>query len=266
MERTIHPFIIEEQKVRDYYEILLDKKFKLTVFDKKKDSDIYKFFLPGIRNLIFWTFNLTSSNINGANKKEFNNLSNEFKATVCKNYYCNIFEKNDTQIVCFNDGICFAIGSNEKEINQILKYQRTLDMEKFNLRNDDTYILPNKYDDNNEMLYLYIIELYKMIFLNKTQKDITNPNRFNYIRIKFVNFTEQIYNIRITDNEDAIKQIEKWDKEFELEKINIKIDNLFDLLYKNNKIDESNGLKSVCIVMCVAAIIVGILNLWITVI
>ncbi|MBR3325541.1 MAG: hypothetical protein IKG14_05830 [Clostridia bacterium] len=264
MEKNIYPYLIEEQKIKKYYELLLNNNYKLKIFDKKKNKEIYNLFLPKIRNLLFWTFNLNSTNKKNS-KEEFNNTQNELKSTICGNYYCNVFEKKDTTIICFNNGICFGIGNNEKEIKKAKRYQKNLNMAEINIREEEKYTIIEKKTENEAITYLYILELYKMIFLNKTQKDIADPNKFNKARIKFVKFSEQIYNIKITDNTEANEKINEWDKEFELDNIYIKIDNSFDLLYKNNRINENIKLKIICIIMCAITTIVGIINLCITI-
>ena len=43
----IHPFVVKENKYQKYLlKLLKDKRFRLKVFQKSKDFDLYKFFLP----------------------------------------------------------------------------------------------------------------------------------------------------------------------------------------------------------------------------
>ena len=265
MEKMIYPFLIEEREIRNYYEQLLDNKYELKIFEKKKNNEVYNFFLPDIRNQLFWTFSLTLSTLDGVNKSEFNKMTNELKAVICANYYCNVFEKKDTKVICFNNGICFAISSSDKEINKIKKYQENISLEEINLRDDIAYKIMNREENNEPFLYLYVIQLYKMILLHKIHKQIQNESQFNKARNEFVKFVEEIYNTRITDDKQANKQCEIWNKEFELDKLYIKIDDEFDLLYKNSKLNENNKLKMICITIGLSAIIVGLINLWVIV-
>ena len=41
-QKKIYPYIIDEGRMAGYYELLLEDKFKLKIFDKKKDSKIYE--------------------------------------------------------------------------------------------------------------------------------------------------------------------------------------------------------------------------------
>lgn len=262
MKKKIYPYLIEEQKMNNYYESLLNNKYKVRLFSKKKANEVYRFFLPGIRNLLFWSYNLTENNIYGANIKEFDKMNNELKSAVCRNYYCNFFEKGETIIIAFKNGICFCVTDNQKEAEKIKKNKYCIDMQEINFRNEDSYNIPSSTENDECLIYLYIIQLYKMIFLNKIQKEIQKPSQFDKKRNEFVRFVEQIYHIRATDDKDAVKKCEKWEKDLGIEKSYINVDNEFDLLYKNNKLNENNTFRRVSILVSVAAIIVGIINLW----
>ena len=53
----------------------------------------------------------------------------------------------------------------------------------------------------------------------------------------------------------------KWSKSLKLEEAYLKIDNEFDLLYKNNKLNYNKNLTRWSIILFVIAIIIGIINL-----
>ena len=57
-ERKIYPIIINRTRLTDYYNMLFEKGFQLKAFKKEKDEDIYDYFLPLIRNFMFWTFDI----------------------------------------------------------------------------------------------------------------------------------------------------------------------------------------------------------------
>ena len=261
MEKKIYPYLISEQQMIGYYEILLDQKYKVKLFDKKKDKEIYDILLPHIKDFMFWTFNV-SNNYGEVNKKEFSKMSNDLKSAVCGNHQCNIFEKEENLVVCFKSGICFAITANEKEAKKVKKFEAELQMKVINLRDEDIYEIPKEATDNELYLYLYILELYKMIFMNKIHIDIQTPALFDKARNSFVEFMEKVYNTKVTDNSEYTEQCKKWEEEFELEKTHIQIDNEFDLIYKNNKINGDKSLKTWCVVLLMIAIIIGMINLW----
>ena len=173
-QMKIYPYIIDEKRMSGYYEILLDNKFKLAEYNKKKNSEVYEYFLPETRNYVLWTFNL------GENERttstEFNKMTNDLKACTCGNYYCNIFEKGNSIVICFETGICFAISDDEKEIKKIKKYEQTINLEKINLRKEKYYTIPEEINKdninvNNPRLISYVIQLYKQVYLNKIQRN-----------------------------------------------------------------------------------------------
>ena len=61
MEKKIYPYLISEQQMIGYYEILLDQKYKVKLFDKKKEKEIYDTLLPHIKDFMFWTFNVSNN-------------------------------------------------------------------------------------------------------------------------------------------------------------------------------------------------------------
>ena len=119
----IHPYIIEESKYDKYIQKLLkDKKCTYKIFQKEKDLDIYNFFLPNIRKILFPTFDLRGDEL-----RNFNSLNIEEKkkriirdSVACFTYNFAediqgkvgtengiFFKIEEIEIICFNTGICF---------------------------------------------------------------------------------------------------------------------------------------------------------------
>ena len=119
----IHPYIIDENKYDKYIlKLLKDKKCSYKIFEKEKDLDIYNFFLPNIREVLFPTFELR-----GEYLKEFEEYSlEEKKKRIAKepvayfnyNFATDIqgkvgaedgifFKIEEIVIICFKSGICF---------------------------------------------------------------------------------------------------------------------------------------------------------------
>ncbi len=119
----IHPYIIEESKYDKYIlKLLKDKKCTYKIFEKEKDLDIYNFFLPNIRKILFPTFELR-----GEALRDFNSLKIEDKkkkiakdpvACFSYNFAQDIqgkvgtengifFKIEGIEIICFSSGICF---------------------------------------------------------------------------------------------------------------------------------------------------------------
>lgn len=121
----VYPYIVEEKDYKKYLlKLLKNDKCKPRFFEKEKDKELYKYFLPNIRKLMFNNFSFTREKIS-----EFEKLDIEVKSTVLNKYPCVIFEyeidenipgkvgeengiffKIDSiQLICFNTGICFEV-------------------------------------------------------------------------------------------------------------------------------------------------------------
>lgn len=263
-QMKIYPYLIDEKILTGYYELLLDSKFKLVEYDKKKDTEFYEYFLPETRNFMFWTFNL--KNEEKTSQDEFEKMSNDLKSCTCGNYFCNIFEKNSTIVICFKSGICFAITNDDKQLKKLKKYEKTINLESINVRSEKEFNIPEevKYKEinsKNPRLLLFIIQIYKQIFLSKIQKEMQKEENFDKSRSSFVEFTEKIYNVEETDKKEEIEILEKWKTELKIEKTYIKVENQYDLLYKNNKLNYNTDLVKFSIALFIVAIILGIINL-----
>lgn len=259
----IYPYIIEKNRLAGYYETLLDNKFQIKMFEKEKNKDIYNWFLPNIKEYLFWTFDLT---IFKEKEKEFTSLSNDLKSIICDKYNCNILKKENTLVICFKNGISFVVTDNKNEAKKLKEFEEKQLMKTINLRDDEEYKIPKDIEvveelENQPEFYAYILELYKMIYLNRIQKEIQNENLFDKTRNNFVDFTEKVYNIEVTDKKSGLDLCKKWSKSLKLEEAYLKIDNEFDLLYKNNKLNYNKNLTRWSIILFVIAIIIGIINL-----
>ena len=60
----IYPYVIGAEKYEKYLARLLKKpNCKLKLFEKEKDYDIYRFFLPKVRDYLFWSFGIPKGKI-----------------------------------------------------------------------------------------------------------------------------------------------------------------------------------------------------------
>ena len=110
----IYPYLIDSKRMIGYYELLLDDDYQIKLFNKKEDKAVYDYFLPSIRDYLFWSFDMNLS----SEIKEYEKLKNDIKATICATYTCNVFEKEKTKVVCFGTGICFAITDDKKVVEE----------------------------------------------------------------------------------------------------------------------------------------------------
>ena len=259
-ERKIYPILINRNRMTDYYNMLFEKGFQLKVFKKEKDDDIYDYFLPLIRNLMFWTFDIDKI-------EEFNAADTLTRATICKEYRCNIFYKGESEIVCFEPGIIFVVTESKEVIEEFVKESERKNLEKINIRADRTYNFSGKEkgkeeeDPNFERahLYAYLIQLYKAVYLNKVNKEVAVEDTFDRTRREFVDFTQNIFNVQITDKD---KICDSWARDLEIDRLYIMDENQFDLLYKNNKLNENKYTLKVIAGLLVVLTIVGIIILF----
>ena len=259
-ERKIYPIVINRLRLTDYYNMLFEKGFQLKAFKKEKDEDIYDYFLPLIRNFMFWTFDIDKM-------EEFNAADTLTRATICKEYNCNIFYKGESEIICFEPGIIFVVTDSKEVIENFVKESDRKNLEKINIRADRTYSFSDKPKDDVEEdpkyerahLYAYLIQLYKAVYLNKVNKEIVVEDTFDRTRKEFVWFTKNIFNVQITDKD---KVCDSWARDLEIDRLYIMDENQFDLLYKNNKLNNNAGLLVTCAILLCVLIIIGVIILF----
>lgn len=121
----IYPYVIDKNKYGRYIQNLLkNKNCKLRIFEKEKDMHLYQYFLPDIREYMFWSFELSKKAL-----KNFETLDVSLKASLLAEHECNIFKYelskdlqgkigenggiffdiNQIKLVCYKSGICFLI-------------------------------------------------------------------------------------------------------------------------------------------------------------
>lgn len=138
----IYPYLIEEKNHQKYlYKLLKNKNSKLKLFDVLKDNKIDSYFLPEIKNKMFWSLNMNQQEI-----KNYESMDLKMKATLLSKKYCNVFEYilnedipgkigekdgiffdiNKIEIVCFNTGVCFllikTVLNKESNFNDVLNF------------------------------------------------------------------------------------------------------------------------------------------------
>lgn len=132
----IYPYIVEDKKYEKHlYKLLTNRNCKLKQFEQGKDSQIYNFFLPKVRDYMFWNLGLDKVKV-----KKLKEFDKKMQSVLLNKYPCTIFEydinkniqgkagKDDgiffnikkVEIICFKTGICFIL------IKTILDEQSTL--------------------------------------------------------------------------------------------------------------------------------------------
>ena len=156
----IYPYTVQEKQYSKYLlKLLNNKDFRLRIFQKERDYDIYTYFLPKIREYMFSSFNYKTPNI-----RMLEETKNDVTSAVLSKEPCVIFEYNITrdiqgktqekqgiffkiekiELICFNTGICFlCMKTNVEDIDEfsnILNFNykfREINQESSKLNNYD---------------------------------------------------------------------------------------------------------------------------------
>lgn len=154
----LHTYIVNQNRYTKYVtKLLKDERFKLRIFKKEEDLELYTYFLPRIRNFLFKTFELTKQK-----QANLEKLPIETRAALLSEMPSITFEyelEKDIQgktvdensiffrvlkigLVLFNTGICFMyIKTNideSKEFSDVLNFNykfRDINQEFNNLKN-----------------------------------------------------------------------------------------------------------------------------------
>lgn len=247
----VRPIHIAEKRMSEFYEFLLKSSYNVKIWSKQKNKDIYKFFLPAIREYMFWTLNLGKEN-------KFGSMTEEMQAAVCNNYKSTTFEKEGCFVVCFYTGIAFVVYEKDESIQDIISYEEQIDLEEININRDKKFKIEV---ENDAELFNYIISLYKFVMLSKLNKDMENKDMFDKNRKNFVNFIQEIYSKKITDNLQGNKNSAEWEQKLEVDKLYLAVENKFDILYRNSKLDDKNTMFRIIIILLIVLIIIGTINL-----
>lgn len=121
----IYPYLMEEKEYANYlYHLLKKKQCKLKLFDRKKHVEIDSYFLPEVKDKMFWSLNLNREAI-----KNYESMDTKMKANVlAKKQACFFeytleedipakigeqsgifFDITKVEIACFSTGICFLL-------------------------------------------------------------------------------------------------------------------------------------------------------------
>jgi len=210
----IKPFLIKENKYENYlFSLLSNKNYKLKIFEKEKDLNLYKYFIQNTREYFFPTFEFDRDKI-----KDFDSMIKSLQAKKLSKLHCNIFEyslNKDIQgkidesegiffnidkieIICFDTGICFLIIktdiNNSEKFSDLLNfnyrfkdinsdYSKLRDFTNIKIQTDkfsNMKELSNFVDDiikvNNNSIELEDVDLYNKRFFVYTYSCIDQDN------------------------------------------------------------------------------------------
>ena len=231
----IYSYFLKNIEYKEYIcKLLNNKNYKLKIFEKEKDLEIYDFFKNNIKKDYFNTFYINKKNNN--NEKILKNKCNIFEYKIKnknkeKNNLENnlIYEISKIELICFSTGICFLIIKtellNEKlNLNNILnfnykmkdinsEFSKLKSYEKINIENN---LLKNNFEviKKLEEIIMYKIENKRFFTYSYTCVDSENWNnevdRLENDFLKYVNVYPSNYDITFEDEENAILRINNW--------------------------------------------------------
>jgi len=243
----IHTFLINHNRYNRYVATLLkDERFKLKIFQKESDLELYSYFLPRTRNFLFKTFDLSDQKLNKLQELPF-----ETRCAIISQMPCLTFEydlQKDLQgktidensiffkiqkvgIVTFYTGICFlyfktSIDDSDR-FSDILNFNykfRDINQQYNNLQNYDLIRLQANYYDDVKELKEFITE-------------ITGPN-FDALKINLDVERFYTYSYTCIDQRD-------WDETHSFENIKSEFLRYINMTpnNRNMNIDEVQNVK-----------------------
>ncbi len=241
----IKPFLIKENKYERYLLNLLNNKhYKLKLFEKERDLNIYSYFIQNTREYFFPSFTFNKENI-----KELEKMKNSMKAAILSKFHCNVFQYNfDSEIqgkisdeqgiffniskielMCFDTGICFLLiktyVENTEKFSDLLNYNykfKDINSDFIKLKDyTNIKIQTDKFNNMNEISEF----IDSIIGVNNKSSNLKNID---------------LYNKRFFVYEYCCIDQEYWNKEEDFE--NIKTDFLkFSHVLSNNNIVDFNS-------------------------
>ncbi len=119
----IYPFAIKEQNYKKYViNLINNKNFEIKMFDAFKDVELYRYFVPSVKENMFQDFSFSKEKINKLKNFSNKRLEKELLKQKCLifNYRLKEQIKGKTgeqdgifftipkiELICFNTGICF---------------------------------------------------------------------------------------------------------------------------------------------------------------
>lgn len=171
----IYPYIIDEKKYDKYLlKLLKDKHCTLKMWEKEKDLNLYTYFLPKVRDYLFWSFSYSNEK-----KRKLEELDLEMKSVLLSKYPCSMFEYKlgeevqgkigeengiffeiqNIKIICFKTGVCFLLLKTtiegESDFSDVLNFNykfRDINSEFISLKNyENIRLQTNSLKDMKEL-------------------------------------------------------------------------------------------------------------------
>ncbi len=217
--------------------------------NKKKKND-----KEDLINSQFYTYSYVCvETSNWSEKNDFSNIENDFLkfANVLPSSYTSDFNKEN-------------IDQNLHIIEKFKYSKMTLTNTSSNVicSGIDTYNytrLPYEYE--NQYFYLYIISLYKRIFLMKLNNDFKQYDQIVKMRAKFINFTRDIWNNDITLDDTGALYYKTLNETLQLDGLYAEIQNKYEVIYKDLNIEKNNNYYTIIVILLIFSLLFNTINI-----
>lgn len=210
--------------------------------------------ISDLTNSQFYTYSYVCVETSNWNEKtDFLNIENDFLK------FANVLSSN------YNSDFNRANIEHNLHIIEKLKYVKTTIT---NMSSNvmcsgiDTYNytkLPYEYE--NQYFYLYILSLYKKLFLMKLNNDFKQYDTIVKMRVKFVKFTKEIWNKEVTLDDTGALYYKTLNQTLELDELYNEIQNKYEVIYKDLNIEKNNVYYSVIVILLIFSLIFNTVNI-----
>jgi hypothetical protein len=207
-----------------------------------------------IINSQFYTFSYVCVETSNWNEKtDFINIENDFLK------FANVLPSN------YNSDFNKANLEHNLHVIERLKYEKkSITNRSSNLMCSgiDTYNYTKlAYEYENQYFYMYILSLYKRLFLMKLNNDFKQYDTIVKMRVKFIKFTKEIWNKEVTLDDTGSLYYKTVNRTLELEELYNEIQNKYEVIYKDLNIEKNNIYYSVIVILLIFSLVFNTINI-----
>ena len=107
---------------------------------------------------------------------------------------------------------------------------------------------------------MYVLELYKKIFIQKMTEKYKITTAYKKIRKEFLEFTQNIWLQDITNDDIGSLLCNSWSLNLELDKAYWKLKNEYDILYKESNIEKTAKTNKIILIILLVSLGLNIIN------
>lgn len=126
----------------------------------------------------------------------------------------------------------------------------------------DTYNytkLPYEYE--NQFLYIYIMSLYKKMYLRRLNIEFKNYDKTIKLKNDFTKFTKEIWENEISADDTGLKFYKTIHKTLELEEQYEEVKKKYEIVYKELNIEKNNNYYSIIVILLIFSLIFNTINI-----